>query len=44
MAWEAIIEEWRGSVSQDAIAEAVRLAMQAFVDHTDEYRVELASA
>jgi len=33
MAWEAIVEEWRGSVSTEAIAEAVRLAMQAFVDH-----------
>ena len=27
MAWEAIVEEWRGSVSKDAIAEAVRLTM-----------------
>ena len=25
MAWETIVEEWRGSVSADAIAEAVRL-------------------
>jgi len=33
MAWEAIVEEWRGSVSTEAIAEAVRLAMQAFIDH-----------
>src|SRR5262249_38687699 len=33
MAWEAIVEEWRGSVSKDAIAEAVQLAMQTFVDH-----------
>jgi uncharacterized protein (DUF433 family) len=24
MAWETIVEEWRGSVSADAIAEAVR--------------------
>ncbi len=37
MAWEAIVEEWRGSVSTEAIAEAVRLAMQAFADHADEY-------
>jgi len=44
MAWEAIVEEWRGSVSTDAIAEAVRLAMQAFVDHAEAYRVELTSA
>ena len=33
MAWEAIVEDWRGSVSTEAIAEAVRLAMQAFIDH-----------
>ena len=26
LAWETIIEEWRGSISQEAIAEAVRLA------------------
>ena len=44
MAWEAIVDEWRGSVSKEAIAEAVRLAMQAFVDHVDEYKVELTSA
>ena len=43
MAWEAIVEEWRGSVSTEAIAEAVRLAMQAFLDHADEYIVELTS-
>ncbi len=26
LAWETIIEEWRGSISKEAIAEAVRLA------------------
>lgn len=26
MAWEAIIEEWRGALTKEAIAEAVRLA------------------
>jgi hypothetical protein len=31
-------------VSKDAIAEAVRLAMQAFMDHAEDYRVELTSA
>lgn len=40
MAWETIVDEWRGSVSKDAIAEAVRLAAQAFVDHVEEYAVE----
>ncbi|MGD0696838.1 MAG: DUF433 domain-containing protein [Terriglobia bacterium] len=44
MAWEAIVDEWRGSVSKEAIAEAVQLAKQAFVDHADEYKLELTSA
>jgi uncharacterized protein (DUF433 family) len=44
MAWEAIVEEWRGSVPKEAIAEAVRLAMQALVEHADEYVVEMTSA
>lgn len=37
MDWESIVAEWRGSVSQEAIAEAVRLAGQAFLDHAPEY-------
>ena len=32
-----IVEEWRGNVSSDAISEAVRLARQAFRDHSDQY-------
>src|SRR6266581_7743971 len=44
MAWETIVEEWRGSVPKEAVAEAVRLAMQAFVEHADEYVVEMPSA
>lgn len=35
MAWEAITEEWRGAVSEEAIAEAVRLAREAFVEFSD---------
>ena len=31
MAWEAIVEEWRGKVSHEAIAEAVRLAREALI-------------
>lgn len=34
-AWETIVEEWRGDVSSDAIAEAARLANQAFRDHSE---------
>jgi len=37
LAWETIIEEWRGSISREAIAEAVRLSSQAFLDHAAEY-------
>lgn len=40
MAWEAIMEEWRGSVTKEAIAEAVRLAGQALLEHADEYAAE----
>jgi uncharacterized protein (DUF433 family) len=37
MAWETIVEEWRGDISSDAISEAVRLASQAFRDHSGQY-------
>ena len=37
IAWETIIEEWRGSVCADAISEAVLLASQAFRDHSEQY-------
>jgi len=29
MAWEAIVDDWRGDVSKEAIADAVRLAREA---------------
>jgi len=37
IAWETIVEEWRGDICSEAIAEAVRLASQAFRDHSDQY-------
>lgn len=40
LAWETIIEEWRGSVSHAAIAEAVRLSRQAFLENADKYALE----
>ena len=43
IAWEAIIEEWNGKLSKDAIAEAVHLASQAFLKHADEFILELSS-
>ncbi|HUY32945.1 MAG TPA: DUF433 domain-containing protein [Pirellulales bacterium] len=36
MAWEAIIERWSGAITKEAIAEAVRLACEALVSHTDD--------
>jgi len=44
MAWETIEEEWRGKVSRAAIAEAVRLASQAFLEHADQYALEPVAA
>lgn len=40
MAWEAIVAEWRGAISKDAIAEAVKLASQAFINHVDDFALE----
>lgn len=36
MAWEAIVEEWRGGISCDGIAEAVRLARESLATHAHE--------
>jgi uncharacterized protein (DUF433 family) len=41
MDWESIIEEWNGNITPEAISEAVTLARQAFLEHVDEYRIEL---
>jgi uncharacterized protein (DUF433 family) len=43
-AWESISERWDGWVSKEAIAEAVRLSSQAFLEHAQEYVVEPAPA
>ncbi len=44
MAWETIIEEWQGSISSEAVAEAVKLAGQAFIDHAHEYSLAATPA
>ena len=44
LAWDAIVEEWRGRVSREAIAEAVRLARQAIAEHADEMARESVTA
>lgn len=43
-AWEIIIEEWRDSITEEAIAEAVGLASQSFLDHADEYTLDPVAA
>ncbi len=36
MVWEAIVEEWRGAVRREAIAEAIRIAREMLVIHAPE--------
>jgi len=43
MNWEAIIEKWRGKLTREAIAEAVRLAREALITHTPESITETAA-
>jgi len=38
--WDAIMAEWRGAVTKDAIAEAVEIAQRIFEDHAVEYGQE----
>jgi len=35
--WDTIVEEWEGRVPHEAIAEAVRLARESFLEHAAEY-------
>lgn len=44
MSWDAITAEWRGTVTKEAIAEAVELAQRTFEDHAAEYAQESQSA
>jgi len=44
MAWEAIADEWHGRVNREAIAEALRLAREAFTEHADDLAREPVSA
>ncbi len=38
--WETIIEEWRGSITKEAIAEAISLSRKAFLENADKYVLE----
>jgi uncharacterized protein (DUF433 family) len=44
MDWESIIEEWHGSISKDAIAEAIRLAREALITYKGEMLRKTAGA
>jgi uncharacterized protein (DUF433 family) len=44
MAWESIVEEWEGSISKEAIAEAVQLAYKSFLKHPYEHALEPIAA
>jgi len=44
LAWETIIEEWRGRITKEAITEAVSLSRQAFLEHADSYALEPMTA
>jgi uncharacterized protein (DUF433 family) len=39
-AWETIVEEWGGSITTEAIAEAVQLASKSFIEHAHEHALE----
>jgi uncharacterized protein (DUF433 family) len=39
MAWEAIIDSWHGSLTPEAISEAVRLARRALASHNEPLAV-----
>ena len=39
-AWETIVEEWDGSITNEAIAEAVLLASKSFVQHAHEHALK----
>lgn len=38
LSWETIVEQWRGRVPREAIAEAVNLARSAFAEQAAERR------
>ena len=42
MAWDEISREWRGSVTKEAIAEAVRMASEALSDRPRPARQRVA--
>src|SRR5436309_16060206 len=43
MAWESIVAEWRGSINEDAIADAVRAASETFRERANELALKRAA-
>jgi uncharacterized protein (DUF433 family) len=37
MAWETVIEQWEGSITKEAIREAVELSKKALMAHKEEF-------
>jgi len=44
MAWESIVESWGHSISKEAVAEAVALARNAFLNHVHDFVIEAVPA
>ncbi len=44
MSWDAIIAEWNGKLTKEAIAEVVSLASQALLKHSNEFALKSTSA
>ncbi|MBI3970376.1 MAG: DUF433 domain-containing protein [Chloroflexi bacterium] len=44
MSWDAVADKWRGAITKEAIAEAVRLASDALVARQHDLLVEPARA
>ena len=44
MAWEAIIAEWRGALTKEAIAEATRLARESLITNIPEPALDVAGS
>lgn len=44
LAWPTIVEEWRGALSHEAIAEAVSLARESLVTHAPSLSEEKLAA
>ena len=44
VSWEAIMAEWNGNLTREAIAEAVALASEALRNHVDDFTVEPVTA